>query len=70
VALAGEAVALHGVREDHRRPAVVDGREGVAQGGKVVVEIMPGQGSNTGSTRNGITTDNYATWGGSYRFVG
>ncbi|MBU8901027.1 protease B [Corallococcus sp. M34] len=35
-------------------------------GGVVLITIRPGQGSYTGSTRNGITTLSYGAWSGSY----
>jgi hypothetical protein len=39
------------------------------QGGIVTIEIMPGQNSYTGSTRNGITSQNYGQWNGSFKFI-
>jgi hypothetical protein len=38
-------------------------------GGKVTIEIRPGAKSYTGSTRNGITSESYGSWVGSYVFV-
>ena len=38
-------------------------------GGNVTIEIRPGQSSYTGSTRNGVTTDSYGPWDGSYEVV-
>ena len=38
-------------------------------GGKVTVELLGGLQSYKGSTRNRVTTSNYGSWGGSYRFV-
>jgi hypothetical protein len=38
-------------------------------GGTVTIEILPEQQSYTGSTRNGVTSTNYAFWYGSFRFV-
>lgn len=40
-----------------------------AQGGVAYIEIHPGASSYAGSTRNGITSNPYATWTGSYVFV-
>jgi hypothetical protein len=37
-------------------------------GGRVVIEIMPGQDSYTGSARNRFSSSNFGTWPGSYRF--
>ena len=48
--------------------AVHAGRITRADGGKVVIEIRPGQGAYTASTRNGITTLQYGSWSGSYVF--
>jgi hypothetical protein len=42
----------------------------LAGGGSVTIEIRPGQSSYTGSTRNGITSSSYPSWGGSYVLVG
>ncbi|RKH20538.1 protease B [Corallococcus sp. CA047B] len=41
-----------------------------ASGGTVVVTIQPGQSSYTGTTRNGITTNSYGAWGGSFSING
>ncbi|MGV3524966.1 MAG: LCCL domain-containing protein [Candidatus Sericytochromatia bacterium] len=38
--------------------------------GIVTVRILPGQDSYTGSTSNGVTSHDYASWGGSFSFVG
>jgi hypothetical protein len=35
-------------------------------GGKVKVTVQPGQDSYKGSTKNGITTEKYGSFGGSY----
>jgi hypothetical protein len=37
-----------------------------ATGGQLSVTIQPGQGSYTGSTRNGVTTYSYGYWAGSF----
>jgi|GEM_PF-676755 len=39
-------------------------------GGMVVVEIQPGQSTYVGTTRNGVTTNSYGAWAGSFRLVG
>lgn len=38
-------------------------------GGNVIIEIRPGQGSYQSSTANGVTTEGYASWGGSFVFL-
>jgi hypothetical protein len=38
-------------------------------GGTVTIEIRPGQNAYTGSTRNGITSESYGYWLGSFVFV-
>ena len=38
-------------------------------GGIVTIEIRPGQESYQGSTRNGVTTEDYGSYAGSYVFV-
>jgi len=38
--------------------------------GTLVVEILPGQSSYTGTTRNGVSTYSYGQWAGSYQIVG
>ena len=35
----------------------------------VHIEMLPGQSSYQGSMQNGAKTENYGTWGGSYKFV-
>ncbi len=39
-----------------------------AQGGNVTIQISLGLTSYEGSTRNGVTTNSYGSWGGSYTF--
>ncbi|NVJ21598.1 protease B [Myxococcus sp. AM011] len=39
-------------------------------GGTVVVEIQPGQSTYVGTTRNGVTTNSYGAWAGSFRLIG
>ncbi|MCL2605506.1 MAG: LCCL domain-containing protein [Defluviitaleaceae bacterium] len=41
----------------------------VGEGGTVTIRILPGLESYEGTTRNGITTFSYGSWGGSYEFV-
>jgi hypothetical protein len=41
----------------------------LAGGGTVTVEIRPGQASYAGSTRNGITSQSFGPWSGSYVIV-
>jgi hypothetical protein len=50
--------------------AVHLGRITLEGGGTVEIEIRPGEGSYQGSERNGITSFDYGSWGGSYVFVG
>jgi hypothetical protein len=38
-------------------------------GGNILLEIRAGQDSYEGSTRNGVTSNPYGNWGGSYVFV-
>lgn len=49
--------------------AVHVGLIGFAGGGSVVIEIRPGQASYVGSTRNGVTSQEYGDWGASFVFV-
>ncbi len=39
------------------------------RGGTVTIEILPGQNSYQGSSRNGVTSNGYGSWHGSFRFV-
>ncbi|QSQ17888.1 M57 family metalloprotease [Myxococcus landrumensis] len=39
-------------------------------GGRVVVEVQPAQTIFIGTTRNGVTSNSYGAWGGSFRFIG
>jgi hypothetical protein len=41
-----------------------------ANGGRVTIEIRPGQKSYASFAHNGITSRQYGTWNGSYAFVG
>lgn len=40
-----------------------------ADGGEVTFELVEGQESYTGSTANGVTSSDYASWGASFSFV-
>lgn len=40
-----------------------------ASGGTVAIKILAGQASYTGSLRNGVTSQDYGEWNGSYEFV-
>jgi outer membrane protein OmpA-like peptidoglycan-associated protein len=40
------------------------------QGGTVTLEMLPGQPRYPGTTRNGVQSQNYGTYGASYRFQG
>ena len=46
--------------------AVFAGLVTVAKGGTVVATIAPGQNSYKGSTANGVTTQDYGSWGSSF----
>jgi hypothetical protein len=48
--------------------AVHAGKITFAQGGTVTIEMLPGQSSYTASTRNGVTSGDWDTWLGSFRF--
>lgn len=39
------------------------------RGGRVTVELLPGQNSYRGSTRNGVETQDYGSWGNSFAVV-
>jgi hypothetical protein len=49
--------------------AVHAGLISVADGGTVTIELRPGLSSYTGSTRHGVTSQNYGSWGGSFVFM-
>jgi hypothetical protein len=49
--------------------AVHAGVISLEQGGTVTIELLGAQQSFTGSTRNGITSVNYGSWPGAFRFV-
>lgn len=50
--------------------AVHEGLITLGSGGRVTIEIRAGASSYQGTTRNGVTSNSYASWGGSYVFVG
>lgn len=50
--------------------AVHAGMITVQNGGTVTIELRPGQPSYTGTVKNGITSNNYGAFGGSFVFVG
>ena len=41
----------------------------LANGGNVTIEMRPGQPAYAGSTRNGVTSQNYGQWDGSFVFL-
>ena len=49
--------------------AVHAGLISFANGGIVTIRLVPGQASYTGSTRNGVTSQSYGAWSGSFIFV-
>ncbi|MCL1788618.1 MAG: LCCL domain-containing protein, partial [Defluviitaleaceae bacterium] len=49
--------------------AVHAGVVAVGETKTVIIRILPGRESYTGSTRNGITSRDYGSWPGSYEFV-
>jgi len=49
--------------------AVHSGRASLLFGGNVTIQIAPGQSSYTGSTRYGVTSSSYGSWGGSFFIV-
>jgi hypothetical protein len=50
--------------------AVHAGKITKAEGGSVVIEIKPGQKEYDASTANGVTSNAYGDWGGSFSIVG
>lgn len=48
--------------------AVHEGLINTAEGGRVVIEIAPGQEAYDGSEANGVTSSDYGEYGGSYTF--
>ncbi|MCL2098849.1 MAG: stalk domain-containing protein, partial [Oscillospiraceae bacterium] len=51
------------------RAAVHAGVVTVGQSALVTIRILPGRSSYQGTSRNGVTSTNYASWPGSYEFV-
>jgi len=49
--------------------AVHSGLITLSKGGTVTIEIAPGDTSYTGSSRGGITSSDYGSWTGSFKFV-
>ncbi|WP_442944117.1 LCCL domain-containing protein [Nostoc sp.] len=49
--------------------AVHAGLISTKQGGKVTIRIKPGQFSYTGTNRNGVTSQNYGSFSGSFIFI-
>ena len=46
--------------------AVHAGKITRAAGGTVTIEMRPAQAAYVGSARNGVTSNNYGSWGGSF----
>lgn len=51
------------------RAALHAGRIEAGAGGRVRIELAPGRSSYAGATRNGVETQSYGAWGGSFRFT-
>lgn len=49
--------------------AVHAGLISFAGGGTVKIQILPGSDSYVGSTRNGVSSENFGAWGASFKFV-
>lgn len=41
----------------------------IQSGGAVTIEIRPGEDSYDGSEQNGVTSNDYGAWGGSFIFL-
>ena len=52
-----------------RVAAVHAGIVAIGEGKVVTIRILPGYDSYNGTTRNGVTSSSYNSWGGSYEFV-
>jgi len=50
------------------KAAVHAGKLKIGQEGEITITILPGQASYTGNTQHGITTTNYGSWQGSFKF--
>ena len=51
------------------KAAVYAGRLTIGQTKTLYIEMLPGQNEYQGGTQNGITSNAYGNWGGSYKFV-
>jgi len=51
------------------KAAVYDGRLTIGQTKTLYIQMLPAQNAYQGGTRNGITSNPYSWWGGSYKFV-
>jgi small nuclear ribonucleoprotein (snRNP)-like protein len=51
------------------KAAVYDGRVNMGQTKTLYIEMLPAQSSYRGGQQNGITSNAYGYWGGSYKFV-
>ena len=40
-----------------------------AAGGTVKIQILPGESSYEGSSRNGVVSQDFGEWGASFKFV-
>jgi hypothetical protein len=49
--------------------AVYEGLITFRDGGRIVARIEPGQASYQGGTHNGVTSNDYGSWDGSFTFV-
>lgn len=49
--------------------AVHQGLINTVEGGRVIIEIAPGEESYEGSEANGVTSQDYAAWSGSFTFL-
>jgi hypothetical protein len=54
---------------DIRRAAVHAGVIRIGERKTLYIQMLPGQGSYSGNTKNSISTSPYGSWGGTYRFV-
>jgi hypothetical protein len=54
---------------DIRKAAIHAGVIANGERKTIIIEVIPGNSSYVGTTRNGVTTSSYGSWGGSYRFI-